>query len=97
MSSNDQLLTYLKEVEAAAEDVLSDRQEIVDLDRKRHANREAIRALAQQRTNSWNGDGTKTWLAIGNTFLRVPSDKAKSILEEGELVELSLIIVQLAL
>ncbi|XP_064160170.1 p53 and DNA damage-regulated protein 1 isoform X2 [Anguilla rostrata] len=39
------ILKYLTEVEVAAEDVLSDKQQIVDLDVKRHRNREALSAL----------------------------------------------------
>ena len=36
------LLTQLKEIEEAAEEVLADKQEIVDLDRRRNANRVSI-------------------------------------------------------
>ena len=43
---NGQVLEHLREIEEAAEEVLSDKQEIVDLDRKRCQNREAIRALS---------------------------------------------------
>jgi len=45
MSSNEKVILYLKEVEDAADKVLSTKQEIVDLDRKRHSNREAIGAI----------------------------------------------------
>ena len=40
-------MVHLREIEEAAEEVLSDKQEIVDLDRKRCQNREAIRAMDQ--------------------------------------------------
>ena len=41
--SQEQLLVHLREIEEAAEEVLSDKQEIVDLDRKRcQQNREAV-------------------------------------------------------
>ncbi|XP_061076036.1 p53 and DNA damage-regulated protein 1 isoform X2 [Conger conger] len=39
------ILKYLTEIEVAAEDVLSDKQQMVDLDVKRHRNREALSAL----------------------------------------------------
>ena len=43
----DQMLEHLRQLEEAAEEVLSEKQEIVDLDRKRNQNREAIRALTK--------------------------------------------------
>ncbi|KAG9353328.1 hypothetical protein JZ751_017905 [Albula glossodonta] len=42
---SQRILKYLTEVELAAEDVLSDKQQIVDLDIKRNRNREALNAL----------------------------------------------------
>ena len=37
------LLSYLTELEEAAEEVLADKQQIVDLDKKRQKTREAVR------------------------------------------------------
>jgi hypothetical protein len=48
MSSNEKTLLYLKEVEEAADLVLTTKQEIVDLDRKRNSNREALSAFEKQ-------------------------------------------------
>lgn len=48
MSSNEQTLLYLKEIEDAADLVLTNKQEIVDLDRKRNSNREALSAFEKQ-------------------------------------------------
>jgi len=79
LSNDSELLTYIKEVESKAEEVLSDRREIVDLDRKRNQNREAIRAL-----KSTEGQEDKTWLAMGNTFFKLPTDKAKNLIEKDQ-------------
>ena len=48
MDHNDsgRIMEHFREIEETAEEVLSDKQEIVDLDRKRCQNREAIRALS---------------------------------------------------
>ena len=47
------LLKHLREIEEAGEEVLSDKQEIVDLDRIRCQNREAIvRALSHLNENA---------------------------------------------
>ena len=82
--TNEQLLIYLKEIELSAEDVLSDKQEIVDLDRRRNSNREALRALDRECAAHWRGDESKTWLAMGNSFLRLPARTAKEMLKTGE-------------
>ena len=39
------VLTQLKEIEAAAEEAIADKQEIVDLDRRRNANRVSLNAF----------------------------------------------------
>ena len=58
-------------------------QEIVDLDRKRHRNREAIRAIDAACKSHWAGDDSKTWLAMGNSFFRLPAKKATELLKKG--------------
>ncbi len=78
---SDKVLTHLAEMEAAAEAVLSDKQEIIDLDRKRNLNREAIRGITSASTP---GASSKTWLAMGNCFFQLPTDKAKSMLVKGK-------------
>ncbi|XP_012693990.1 p53 and DNA damage-regulated protein 1 [Clupea harengus] len=75
----ERVLEYLTGVEEAAEDVLSDKQQIVDLDRKRNANREALNALR----NDLSGDG-KAKVCLGNMFIKLPKDKTKQILEKDQ-------------
>lgn len=89
--TNEQLLTWLKEVEAAAEDVLTDKQEVVDLDRKRHANREALGALDKLTRASYKGEEAKAWMAVSNCFFKIPAKEAKDMIRQGEpwLVNLS--------
>ena len=81
--SNEKLLTYLIEIETAADQVLSAKQEVVDLDRKRQLNREAIRALDKESSKHWKGDDGRTYLAMGNTFLKLPTRTAKDLLGKG--------------
>jgi hypothetical protein len=91
--SDERLLVHLREIEETAEEVLSDKQEIVDLDRKRCENREAIRALISNGTeevrpkSAGTGEVVKAqqcWLAMGNCFFKLPKDKAKDLLNKGE-------------
>jgi hypothetical protein len=47
----DKLLPYLTQVEEVAEDILSDKQQLIDLDRRRQKTREAIRLLFKSGQN----------------------------------------------
>lgn len=42
-SGTNRMMELLFEMEAAAEDILTDRQQIIDMDRKRQKTREAVR------------------------------------------------------
>ena len=71
-SSSEQLMVHLREIEEAAEEVLSDKQEIVDLDRKRCQNREAIRAMSHlnHAGATTSSSSSSQWLAMGNCFFK---------------------------
>jgi len=83
-NNQEQLLISLQEIEASAEEVLSAKQEIVDLDRKRNANREAIRALEKQAKEHYKGENCKSWLAMGNSFFCLPNRKASEMVKKDQ-------------
>uniref|UniRef100_A0A0E9QKP1 Uncharacterized protein n=1 Tax=Anguilla anguilla TaxID=7936 RepID=A0A0E9QKP1_ANGAN len=74
------ILKYLTEVEVAAEDVLSDKQQIVDLDVKRHRNREALSAL---RDDSQQPE-EKVKVCFGNMFIKLPKATTKHMIEKDQ-------------
>ena len=82
-STQSDLLTALAEIELAAEEVLASKQEIIDLDRKRNSNREAIRALEKE-AKSHYGEESKSWLAMGNSFFRLPNRSAVDMLKTNQ-------------
>jgi len=85
MSVNQQqLLISVQEVEECAEDVLSTKQEIIDLDRKRNANREAIRALEKKEKEHCKGSESKSWLAMGNSFFKLPTGCAVEMVKKDQ-------------
>ncbi|XP_050978952.1 p53 and DNA damage-regulated protein 1 [Labeo rohita] len=69
-----QILEYLTEVEVAAEDILSDKQQIVDLDLRRNKNREALSALRNHSPN----DNVK--VCFGNMFIKFPQESTRSMI-----------------
>lgn len=73
--STANLISDLTEIEETAEKILTDKQQIVDLDKKRQQTREAIRVLNKDKVNN------KCWVCIGNMFLKLPKKSTKNLLE----------------
>lgn len=72
----EKVLPYLTQVEEVAEDILSDKQHMIELDRKRQKTREAVRVLQKDKTTD------KTWVCFGNQFIKMPKAKTKKLLEK---------------
>ncbi|XP_007932723.1 p53 and DNA damage-regulated protein 1 [Orycteropus afer afer] len=75
----DRVMRYLAEVEELAEEVLTSKQQIVDLDTKRNQNREALRAL--QKDFSLSED---VMVCFGNMFIKMPHPQTKEMLEKDQ-------------
>ncbi|XP_067243699.1 p53 and DNA damage-regulated protein 1 [Chanodichthys erythropterus] len=72
--SAQRVLEHLTEVEVAAEDILSDKQQIVDLDLRRNRNREALSALRHHSSH----DNVK--VCFGNMFIKFPQERTRSMI-----------------
>lgn len=70
------ILSHLAEIEVVAEEILSTRREIIDLDRQRNKTREAMRAVQKQKKDD------KVWLCNGNMFLKIENSKAVTMLSK---------------
>lgn len=70
-------LKSVTEIEELAEEILVDRAQIVDYDKKRNSNREALRAIKKEPEN-------KHWFCIGNNFIKVSHDHCKNILSKDQ-------------
>ncbi|XP_069099475.1 p53 and DNA damage-regulated protein 1 isoform X2 [Pleurodeles waltl] len=73
------VLRFLQEVEERAEEVLADKQQIVDLDIKRNQNREALRALQRDL-----GSPEKVMVCFGNMFIKFPKTKTTEMIKKGK-------------
>ncbi|XP_047487601.1 p53 and DNA damage-regulated protein 1-like isoform X2 [Penaeus chinensis] len=82
-ASPERIQQQLEEVEAAAEDVISDRQEIVTLDRRRNTNREALRQLKTNKL-ACQSTGNKSWICVGNMFLKLPNTVVVDCIEKEQ-------------
>lgn len=70
------IVSCLTNLEEAAEDILTDRQTIIDLDRKRNGNREALRHLKTKGEK-------KSWINMGTTFFKLETESVEEILKSG--------------
>ena len=84
MAVNSDILPIVTDIERCAEEILSAKQEIVDLDRRRNSNREAIRALEKEAKTHYKGSDSKCWLVMGNSFFKLPNRNAVNLLKKDQ-------------
>ncbi|RLU19474.1 hypothetical protein DMN91_008031 [Ooceraea biroi] len=77
MNEHQGTLKHLEEVETKASEILTDRQEIVALDKRRNDDRVGLRAL-QKESND------KIWITVGPLLVKMSSKKAEELLEEDK-------------
>lgn len=70
------VLEILKDSERIADQVLQNKQEIVELDKRRQVTREAIRDLSKN-------DEKKVWITIGPILVKMEKEKACNLLKIG--------------
>lgn len=76
----DKTQQFLLETEAAAQEVLITREEMVALDYRRQKSREAFRAI---KTSLYPQE--KMWLSFGNVFVKTRTSKAQTLIERGKM------------
>ena len=67
----------ITEIEELAEEILTDRAQIIDFDKKRNGNREALR---ETRINPRD----KQWICIGNLFLKISQTHVTEMLKNDQ-------------
>lgn len=77
MNDQEKVLDYLLSVEKLAEEILSDRREIVLLDKRRNHNREALRDLAKSSQN-------KCWVTVGSVLIKNNLEATQSLIEADQ-------------
>lgn len=77
MNEQQTILEHLETVEHKANEILTDQQEIIALDKRRNDDRVGMRALQKQSYD-------KTWITVGPLILKMPSKTAEELLEQGK-------------
>ncbi|CAG8569019.1 11052_t:CDS:2 [Funneliformis caledonium] len=71
-------ISILSEHERLAEDILTNKQLIIDYDRTRNTNREALNILKKEPLKSQK----KVWVNLGEFFIKLEKDNVKSYIEK---------------
>lgn len=69
-------LKLLIETERVADQIMQNKQEIIELDKRRQSNREALRSIQK-------GDNDKTWITIGPMLVKMKTEKTVELLTKG--------------
>lgn len=77
MAEDARVFDIIYQNEKVADKILSIKQELVNWDRKRQGNREALRELRK------SGD-KKTWITVGSMLIEIERLKAIEIMEKGK-------------
>lgn len=77
MDDQAKILKYLVLAEKLAEEILSDRREIILLDKRRNENREALRTVLKS-------EQLKCWLTVGSVLIKHNLQATKSLLEADQ-------------
>ena len=75
------VLDRMQRVELLGEEILTDRQQMVELDRRRNKNREALAALRRiDRQGTEVAAAQKHWVCMGETFAKHSQAEARGML-----------------
>lgn len=72
-----QVLKHIQQVEEKAGEILTDRQEIIALDKRRNDDRVGMRALQKENCK-------KTWVTIGPLLIKMPCKIAEELLVKDQ-------------
>lgn len=76
MSEDVQMYDIIYETEKVADQILQNKQAIVDYDKKRQGNREALRELRKS-------EERKVWMTVGSMLIEMEREEAIDVLNDG--------------
>ncbi|KAK7112660.1 p53 and DNA damage-regulated protein 1-like [Littorina saxatilis] len=73
---SQQLLEHLAQVEDVAEEILTDKQKLIDLNHHWNQTREAMRVLQKDKSDN------KQWVCMGNMFIKMEKKSTSRLIEK---------------
>lgn len=84
--SDDKVYEIILENEKVADQILQNKQLILEYDKKRQGNREALRELRKS-------DEKKVWMTVGSMLIEMERLKAIEVLSDGEKLSIELMMM----
>lgn len=78
----DELIKLLSNIELVADDICDTRQQLVNLDAKRHKTREALNSLKEQQQKQ--NPPKKHWVCVGDMFIRLSTNESRNLIVEDQ-------------
>eukprot|EP00051_Salpingoeca_urceolata_P014465 m.184158 g.184158 ORF g.184158 m.184158 type:complete len:145 (+) comp18094_c0_seq4:3001-3435(+) len=66
--------------ELLAEEIVLDRQQVIDFDRRRNENRTALGEMTRRSLK----DADKVWMNLGDLIVKIPKPKAQQLVEQDQ-------------
>lgn len=83
LQAMEELTKLLSKIELAADDIIDTRQQIVNLDSKRHKTREAGNRLRDQYNNNPRSV-KKNWVCLGDMFIELNYNRARNSITDEQ-------------
>lgn len=80
----EELTNLLAKVELAADDIVDTKQQIVNLDARRHKTREALNCLKDLQANKKNKSSKQNWVCIGDMFIRLDANETRNLIFDDQ-------------
>ncbi|KAG0057409.1 p53 and DNA damage-regulated protein 1 [Gryganskiella cystojenkinii] len=74
-----ELVSNLQQRELVAEEILTNKELIVDYDRRRNSNREALGKLKKEL-----GQEKKVWVNLGDMFIKLPKKNVETMIKKDQ-------------
>lgn len=79
----EELTKLLTSIELTADDIVDTKQQLINLDARRHKTREALNTVKEQLKNKNTNTNKKHWVCVGDMFIRLnTNDTRNTILDD---------------
>lgn len=79
----EEITKLLTRIELTADDIIDTRQQVINLDAKRHKTREALRSLQEQHTKNPNLT-KKNYVCVGDMFIRLNYNSTRNLFRDDQ-------------
>lgn len=80
----EELTKLLTKIELTADDIIDTKQQIINLDARRHKTREASNCLKELQTRHKNNPSKRHWVCVGDMFIRLNANDTRNLIVDDQ-------------